>query len=492
MAGLLDFISSPEGQGLLAGAFGYAANARRGAPINSLGRGGLAGLAGYANAQELQKQMAEAEQMKKLRDIQTETGQIQLGELRRKTSDDDAARKILQGVYGSTGIPLSNGIPSSGGPTGAVNSALPPDLQIGALPPTQAYQAAINQQPSIQPTANQNQVVPKVDVFSRYKAIGDQMAAKGLIDQANQYYNLAEKFRPKYNTTPQQMMVNGKLTNVLVSEDGTAKTMDGFDVKPDMVEQDLGSVKQWVNKNAITPGQTFAKTMTPGEVATNKLGWANNSLENLKFNNTVQQQSAPQFHDGMWLTRPSNTNPQGSAVAVPGFIKPLTEFQGKSTNYASRMQDADKVLTELRDKVHPYEVAQAGYRSEFPAWLPGGQILGGAVTSMNQSFNPMVTSEAQRYRQAQENWVTANLRQESGAAIGKDEMAKDIIKWFPQPGDSQEVIKQKEAARKVAQRAMEVQAGPGAQQIRSILRPSAKPEGQWEAPGADPLGLFKR
>lgn len=50
--GLLAFLNTPEGQGLLAGAFGGLAGARRGQPINSIGRAGMAGLAGYANAQD--------------------------------------------------------------------------------------------------------------------------------------------------------------------------------------------------------------------------------------------------------------------------------------------------------------------------------------------------------------------------------------------------------------------------------------------------------
>ena len=50
MNGLLDFFKTPEGQGLLSGAFGYAANANRRAPVNSLGRGGLAGMIGYSQA----------------------------------------------------------------------------------------------------------------------------------------------------------------------------------------------------------------------------------------------------------------------------------------------------------------------------------------------------------------------------------------------------------------------------------------------------------
>lgn len=59
MAGLLDFVNTPEGQGLLSAAFGGLAGARRGQPLNSIGRGGLAGLAGYAQAQDRELQLAE-------------------------------------------------------------------------------------------------------------------------------------------------------------------------------------------------------------------------------------------------------------------------------------------------------------------------------------------------------------------------------------------------------------------------------------------------
>jgi hypothetical protein len=93
-------------------------------------------------------------------------------------------------------------------------------------------------------------------------------------------------------------------------------------------------------------------------------------------------------------------------------------------------------------------------------------MLGAGIAAAAKEFTP---EKAQQFRQAQENWVTANLRQESGAAIGKDEMEKDIAKWFPQPGEPKSVIEQKAAARKVAERAMVVQAGPGASSIAGIV-----------------------
>lgn len=63
MSGLLsqftEFAKTPEGQGLLSAAFGGLATAQRGAPLNSIGRAGMAGLAGYTNAQDRVRQQAD-------------------------------------------------------------------------------------------------------------------------------------------------------------------------------------------------------------------------------------------------------------------------------------------------------------------------------------------------------------------------------------------------------------------------------------------------
>jgi hypothetical protein len=190
--------------------------------------------------------------------------------------------------------------------------------------------------------------------------------------------------------------------------------------------------------------------------------------------------------------------PDGSLEFIPGGPADpnaakrasLTETQAKATTFASRMMDAGRTIDKLTGKVDPNQVAQAGYRAEFPAWMPGGQMLGAAATAANNAFNPFVTDAAQEYRQAQENWVTANLRQESGAAIGKDEMDKDVRKWFPQPGDSPAVIAQKAQSRKVAERAMLVQAGPGAVHVQSIVSGQGQQApGQSSSDPNDPLGL---
>jgi hypothetical protein len=69
MQGLLDFIKTPEGQGLLSAAFGGMAGAQRGTPWNNVGRAGVAGLMGYGGAQDRQteeKKNAEASAFRSL------------------------------------------------------------------------------------------------------------------------------------------------------------------------------------------------------------------------------------------------------------------------------------------------------------------------------------------------------------------------------------------------------------------------------------------
>jgi hypothetical protein len=106
------------------------------------------------------------------------------------------------------------------------------------------------------------------------------------------------------------------------------------------------------------------------------------------------------------------------------------------------------------------------------------QVLGG------------LSPEQQQVAQARINFITAILRKESGAAIGKDEFVTAEKNYFPKPGDDAATIAQKQAARKTAIRAMEIQAGPGARQMGGSgimpgggLIPGATPNNPFGLPG---------
>ena len=78
MKGLLDFMSTPGGQGLLSAVVGGMAGARKGQPWNSVGRAGMAGLMGYQAATENQSN--------------AELKKMQMDEEKKKIAREDAAQ----------------------------------------------------------------------------------------------------------------------------------------------------------------------------------------------------------------------------------------------------------------------------------------------------------------------------------------------------------------------------------------------------------------
>lgn len=95
--GLLDFLNSPGGMGLLSAVGSGLAGARRGGRWNALGSGLLGGVQGFAQGQELQRQNEYATQRGKLFDMQAQ----QL-EQQQAAAKAEAERKAAREGYLST------------------------------------------------------------------------------------------------------------------------------------------------------------------------------------------------------------------------------------------------------------------------------------------------------------------------------------------------------------------------------------------------------
>lgn len=176
--------------------------------------------------------------------------------------------------------------------------------------------------------------------------------------------------------------------------------------------------------------------------------------------NEPEKSPQPHIYDGptgpMWVTPPQRgstsgtmpvTGPDGQPIGAKKRDQPLTEVQGNATAYAMRAAHADKLLREIESEGHN------------PAAFPGIQnrMAGGPL-------NVLSTDAAQRYNATKQNFVTAVLRKESGAAISQTEFDKEDQKYFPQSGDGAKVRADKQRARELAIKALEIQAGPGMKQ----------------------------
>jgi hypothetical protein len=108
--GLLDFLQTPQGQALASGVATYAATARRGTPVNNIGRGLMGGVAGYSNAiqsrrdAEIQKQKDEYNRkQQELLGFEYDTRRIaaedKLAERKRKAAETQAEGKQALNFY---------------------------------------------------------------------------------------------------------------------------------------------------------------------------------------------------------------------------------------------------------------------------------------------------------------------------------------------------------------------------------------------------------
>jgi len=135
----------------------------------------------------------------------------------------------------------------------------------------------------------------------------------------------------------------------------------------------------------------------------------------------------------------------GSVVMTQGGASTpkLTETQGKATGFYDRASKANSLLNGLE---------QQG--TEISSRLIGNIPFGAG--------NFAQSSEYQQFEQAKRDFINAILRQESGAAIGKDEFDNAEKQYFPQVGDKPEVINQKRKNRETSANALRIASGPGA------------------------------
>ena len=160
----------------------------------------------------------------------------------------------------------------------------------------------------------------------------------------------------------------------------------------------------------------------------------------------------------------------------------LTESQSNAVGFGVRAKEANSLLTQLEKQgVKDTGVVRstvAGTLGMTP--FVGDKIEQGVHAAMNVLPSALGgPNEAQQATdQARRNFITAVLRKESGASISPSEFYNESQKYFPQPGDSDSVIRQKQHARETAVKSLELQAGQGAKYIESAPTPKLEVGGK--------------
>lgn len=106
-----------------------------------------------------------------------------------------------------------------------------------------------------------------------------------------------------------------------------------------------------------------------------------------------------------------------------------TEGQANAALYGDRAEQAHKQIEDIASQLN---------------------LSSASVAIQGKLPNPMKSSSVQQFEQAKRNFINAQLRRESGAAIQPSEFDSAEKQYFPQFGDSDEVLAQKKINRETA------------------------------------------
>lgn len=343
------------------------------------------------------------------------------------------------------------------------------DFQGGQSSPTAAAQSLLgsNMAPTIDNaaklTAGQNAGAgqQQPDEYTRRLSLAGALRAQGLFPQADAVEQQALKFKPEFDQTPRVGLgPDGKPFSYVLDKSGNQKRLDGVLPRDELHFQDTGGGYAGLDKFTGQQMISGKKTMTPGESASNGIAGQRLAFDKLQAGKPIFNENA-----GGFVLPPSAQNPNGKVLSVDGLPgKPLTESQGKASLYVSRMSKADQIMNDL-------SAAGTNNTSAIKSTLESVPLIG---NSLGQAGNYAASPPQQKLEQAQRDFVNAVLRQESGASISPTEFESAQKQYFPQRGDSPEVLAQKAENRQTAIQGMVIQAGPGADKV-GVSATSSKP-----------------
>jgi len=139
--------------------------------------------------------------------------------------------------------------------------------------------------------------------------------------------------------------------------------------------------------------------------------------------------------------RTSGSNPSGNITITEPKV---TLDERKAMGFADRMSTSGALID----------------GNEKAGLKPWDQFVRGNDWIPDFAENWLVGEDFQKFDQARRDFVNAQLRRESGAVISDEEFDNANKQYFPQPGDTEDVLRQKAQNRKVVIDGMKRDAGP--------------------------------
>lgn len=406
MAGIFDLFNPQDPmkqQGLLAAAAAMLQGA--GDPRKPFGFGDALG-GGIGAYQQSMTQQQQTAQQQALRDLQIKSAQ---GEL----DDQDLARKHKQAISDAAS---------------ASNMTAEQQAMAGGGGPT---------------LANADKIATSKGGFDLEGFANRMMAIDPM--QGIELMQKLKKAGPKFDSGI--TFVNGpdgKPMAVRTADDGSIKQLDGVTPREKLQFLNTGGKTLGVNDYTGEQVASFANTATAGDL----------------LSAATQRRGQDITMRGQNLT---DARAREASANSANKDKAPTEFQGKSAAYALRATEADRVLQQLHDApATGFGMVAPDRPSAIKGALSSVPLIGsglGTLANWAPTWAGGTNANQQRAEQAQRDFVNAVLRQESGAAIGQSEFDNARQQYFPQAGDSDQVVAQKARSRQLAIQGLQANAG---------------------------------
>lgn len=290
------------------------------------------------------------------------------------------------------------------------------------------------------------------------------LATKQMIspEEAQQYTQMVQS-----NPTPENIKA--------LADQAFQSTLAAKDQIEKFETRNLGGTTETIATNPVT-GQTrvvnVAKnTQSPDSVASNATQRRGQDLLDQRARDQLAAgQTVYDTERGVLVNKATGQATPATASGKPlgAKEKPMTDAQAKANLFGTRMKEANRILNDVEGLYFPSAVNAKMAAADMP-------LIGGAA---GMAGNFMLSEQGQQAEQAMRDFINAVLRRESGAVISPAEFANAQKQYFPQEGDTKEVLNQKRRNRELAISGLEVEVPGGFKQSPTLTNPKAG-QSQW-------------
>lgn len=324
MAGLLDnLMNDPQQMGLLMGAASMLqASGPSRTPV-SLGQvlssGLLGGMEGYGAVQNAQTQKQYRDMQMKRYGMAAEKDQMEMEQLRAAQEK----QKRISEAYQSFGAPPD------------ISSVMAAPGRVG---PTPERAALVQQQPDLS------------SPYKRNLAMAQHLESKGLHEQANKLYEIAQKSAPKVQKWS-EIQQNGQVMFAPFFEDGSAGAPVPMEVARKMEFRDFGGSVGGIDPYTGQQGFNQKKTQSPDSVASNAVAMRGQNMVDARARAALDLQRQ-ELSGGGKAPAGYRWKPDGSLETIAGGpADKLPESQQKQVTGVNNLSNA---ITEYRNDLNNF------------------------------------------------------------------------------------------------------------------------------------------